>query len=445
MLGLASITPATPVATISIQSVREQVLLSQIIFDEGLYPRVDGHDPATVQTYVRDMDQIEAAGKLISINADGILLDGRHRMLAYKTRADGADPEITVYRYSISSKLESFRLACELQDRGFKLSEPDRDSAAKKLYSYGMQKSADIAAALGVTAGRVSQILSRTIKEEKETKKKKAREMWLSCATQGEIAEAVGVHVDTASEWAKGFSETLAAKLSEFPFGFEPPIYNVWKQQTKSNAVSHFGNSETRWVENLLYLYTNPASIVVDPFGGGGSTIDACKKWNRRYYVSDRKPIVAREHEIRLHDLTTGLPSVPRWKDVELVYLDPPYWKQAEGQYSDDPTDLANMELEQFNTALAGVINGFGKKLKDSASDKPAYIALIIQPTQWKAPDRQFTDHVGDMLRAVKLPVDMRYSVPYESQQCTPQMVEWTKAAKRCLVLTREIIVWRVG
>jgi DNA-binding XRE family transcriptional regulator len=444
VLGLASITPATPVATISIQSVREQVLLSQIIFDEGLYPRVDGHDPATVQTYVRDMDQIEAAGKLISINADGILLDGRHRMLAYKTRADGADPEITVYRYSISSKLESFRLACELQDRGFALSNGDRQASAKRLYALGDQSQADIAKVLGVSAPTVNKWLSRTIKEEKEAKQKKAREMWLACATQEEVAEAVGVTVQTASNWSEDFSKTCLEKVLEFPAGFEPPIYNVWKQQTKSNAVSHFGNSETRWVENLLYLYTNAAGIVVDPFGGGGSTIDACKKWSRRYYVSDRKPIVAREHEIRLHDLTTGLPSV-RWKDVNLVYLDPPYWKQAEGQYSDDPTDLANMELEQFNTALAGVINGFGKKLKDSASDKPAYIALIIQPTQWKAPDRQFTDHVGDMLRAVKLPVDMRYSVPYESQQCTPQMVEWTKAAKRCLVLTREIIVWRVG
>jgi DNA-binding XRE family transcriptional regulator len=444
VLGLASITPATPVATISIQSVREQVLLSQIIFDEGLYPRVDGHDPATVQTYVRDMDQIEAAGKLISINADGILLDGRHRMLAYKTRADGADPEITVYRYPISSKLESFRLACELQDRGFALSNGDRQASAKRLYALGDQSQADIAKVLGVSAPTVSKWLSRTIKEEKEAKQKKAREMWLACATQEEVAEAVGVPRKTIDDWTTDFGESCLAKDSPFPPGFEPPIYNVWKQQTKSNAVSHFGNSETRWVENLLYLYTDPASIVVDPFGGGGSTIDACKKWSRRYYVSDRKPIVAREHEIRLHDLTTGLPSV-RWKDVELVYLDPPYWKQAEGQYSDDPTDLANMELEQFNTALAGVINGFGKKLKDSASDKPAYIALIIQPTQWKAPDRQFTDHVGDMLRAVKLPVDMRYSVPYESQQCTAQMVEWTKAAKRCLVLTREIIVWRVG
>ncbi|MEO2030797.1 MAG: hypothetical protein ABGZ35_01800, partial [Planctomycetaceae bacterium] len=63
---------------------------------------------------------------------------------------------------------------------------------------------------------------------------------------------------------------------------------------------------------------------------------------------------------------------------------------------------------------------------------------------QWKAPERQFTDHVGDILRAVKLPVEMRYSVPYESQQCTAQMVEWAKEHKRCLVLSREIVVWRV-
>jgi DNA-binding XRE family transcriptional regulator len=431
--------------TCGIQPAREQVRLSEIVFDEGLYPRVEGHDPATVQTYVRDMEQIEAAGKLISINADGILLDGRHRMLAYKTKADGADPEVTVYRYAISSKLESFRLACELQDRGFALNNNDRQASAKRLYALGDQSQADIAKVLGVSKQTISAWLSRTIKEEKETKKKKAREMWLACATQEEIAEAVGVSQQTVVNWEEDFTKSPEGGLLVNPPNFEPPIYNVWKQQAKTNAVSHFGNSEARWVENLLYLYTEPAGIVVDPFGGGGSTIDVCKKWNRRYYVSDRKPIVAREHEIKLHDLTAGLPSVPRWKDVDLVYLDPPYWKQAEGQYSDDPTDLANMPLEEFNKQLAGIINEFGKKLKASARITPQHIALIIQPTQWKAPERQFTDHIGDMLRLVKLPVDMRYSVPYESQQCTAQMVEWAKAAKRCLVLTREIIVWRVG
>jgi hypothetical protein len=193
-------------------------------------------------------------------------------------------------------------------------------------------------------------------------------------------------------------------------------------------------------VDNLLYLYTKPFDIVVDPFAGSGSTVDVCKKRYRRYWVSDRVPNVSREDDIRVHDLTDGLPPLPRWSDVGLVYLDPPYWKQAEGKYSDDPSDLANMDLDAFNKTLAGIVNGFAKKLPDGA-----HVALIIQPTQWKTnPEHDYTDHVADMLRVVNLPVAMRVSAPYESQQHTAQMVEWAKANRQVLVLTREIVVWRV-
>ena len=143
-------------------------------------------------------------------------------------------------------------------------------------------------------------------------------------------------------------------------------------------------------------------------------------------------------NQIRQHDLTDGVLKPPQWKDVKLVYLDPPYWIQAEGQYSDDPTDLGNQSLEDFTANLSTIIKAYSGKISD------AYIALIIQPTQWKAPERQFTDHIGDMLRAIKLPVAMRYSVPYESQQCTAQMVEWATENRTCLVLSREIVVWRV-
>ena len=103
-----------------------------------------------------------------------------------------------------------------------------------------------------------------------------------------------------------------------------------------------------------------------------------------------------------------------------------------------DKTDLANMDLEEFNETLSGIVKDFSKKIK-------GHIALILQPTQWNAPNHVFTDHVGDMLRLVKLPVKMRISCPYESQQCNAQMVEWAKKNKQILVLSREIIVWEVS
>jgi len=30
---------------------------------------------------------------------------------------------------------------------------------------------------------------------------------------------------------------------------FDPPIYNIWKQQEKTSGSGHFGNSEVRWID----------------------------------------------------------------------------------------------------------------------------------------------------------------------------------------------------
>ena len=102
------------------------------------------------------------------------------------------------------------------------------------------------------------------------------------------------------------------------------------------------------------------------------------------------------------------------------------------------------MELVPFTEAVSNLIKKYAEKLK-RAQVESAFIALLMQPTQWKAPEHQYTDHIADILREVKLPLDMRFSVPYESQQNNAQMVQWAKANKKCLVLTRELIVWRVA
>jgi hypothetical protein len=220
-------------------------------------------------------------------------------------------------------------------------------------------------------------------------------------------------------------------------------LYNVWTFGKRDDQTTHFGNSDARIVENLVYAYTEPGGVVVDPFAGGASTLDVCRKRGRRCHISDRAVKAGLENDVREHDLTDGLPSVHNWKDVQLVYLDPPYWRQAAGEYSDDPTDLANMPLDEFNNVLAGLIQGFAKKLKASASDRPAHIALIIQPTQWRADDRKFVDHTAEMIRRVKLPIVQRIQAPYSSQQYNAQMVDWAKEHREFLVLSREVTVWR--
>ncbi len=414
---------------------------ADVVYREDLYPRLETN-PQTVQKYAEDLSVLPP----IQVNHRNELIDGWHRWTAHKKNEVEEIPAEVIETTSDAHLLE-LAIAANAK-HGLQLSQADKRDMAHKVYNGTPEREREdkkhqLARLLSVSERTIREWLSRIDKDAKEKRNRHIFDLWLACHTQQEIANAVGVPQKTVDDTLSEFGNLAnLAKTdrvaAEHATGFEPPIYNIWKQQKKSENSKHFGNSETRWLDNLLYLYTDPFDVVIDPFAGGGSTVDICRERFRRYFVSDRKPIVEREKQIREHDIV-GVPlKPPQWKDVRLVYLDPPYWKQAEGHYSDDLTDLANMPLEEFNKTLASVINSYARKISD------AYIALIIQPTQWNAPYRRFAYHVGDMLRSVKLPVDRRYSVPYESQQCTAQMVETAKAEKFCLVLTREIVVWRV-
>ncbi len=412
--------------------------VESIIWRQDLYPRYEA-DPATIQRYAESLEFLPP----IEVNQHGELIDGYHRWTAHK-KAEQAT--IAVIVTPTESDAQLLRLAIERNaGHGLQLSMEDKRRLALKLYTGDKDSIATLLSVARRTVAGWVESIDRAMREER---RKRIFDMWLACATQEEIAEAVGIPQQTVADAVRELPDLatlpnpvkVPATYSEIDW--TPPIYNVWTFAKSTNQVEHYGNSEQRILDNLLYLYTEPFDIVVDPFAGGGATIDVCRKRLRRYWVSDRKPIVGREG-IRTLDVVTEAPSLNnRWPDVALTYLDPPYWKQAEGKYSKDADDLANMDLATFTASLAAAIDRIANRQKRGA------IALLMQPTQWNAEGHRYTDHVLDLVNAanpLRLTLENRVSCPYSTQQCQATQVEWAKANRKLLVLTRELVIWRVN
>lgn len=216
---------------------------------------------------------------------------------------------------------------------------------------------------------------------------------------------------------------------------FEPFLYNIWNVNSKTGNNEHFGHFPEIFMRNLLYYHTAPFDFIYDPFAGGGTTIDACKFMYRQYIVTDLTPVGHRADEIGQWDITNGLPDLPKTPD--LIFMDPPYWIQAENKYSDSEHDLGNMGLDEFYTAIQSF---FGEVIKR----KVTRVAFVIQPTQYKN-NFEWEDHifkVNSMLEKQYV-IEARYILPYSTEQYTPQIVIAAKERGKCLGLSRDLVIWR--
>ena len=434
------------------------VPVSDINFRKDLYPRID-HDPATVSRYAEDLSVLPP----IEVNQQNILIDGWHRWTAH--RQDGSKT-IPVTVTKTASEAEVFELAVVRNAaHGLPMSGADKAQYAKRIWNTASKEDQPdvetrLIQVLSVSERWLADVLSRSKKDRKADEQREMARLWLAGYTQAEGSKAVGVSresfgkfcnpakntktgdVESVQEFHARLAGAVGWRVDSDHADLDPPLYDVWKAKASSNATTHPGQTEALFTDWLLYLFTKPGEMVIDPFAGGGTTIDVCKRRFRRYFVSDHTPIPAREADIRQHDLTTGLLKPPQWNDVALVYLDPPYGGQVKGEYSDEDTDLANMPVEVFRAALLKAVNSYTRKLREGA-----HVALVMQATQWHGDEgRERQDHLMALAHRVKRArLVERIQCPYESQQANSQMVKWAKANRRILTLSREIAVWRIG
>jgi len=430
-----------------ISESKEEVLdIENIIFDGSLYSRTGGIDRNAVEDYSQNI----IAMPPIIINQDNKIVDGVHRYHACK-KVD--QKSIKVKRIELPD--EDIKLANLLIDiqSGVRHPVQDKKSLVVELYDpQNTEQNKLLMEELGVPQRTFYEWTSqkRSLMQ-KQVNKAIAVDLLNPYLTQQEVAERNGCSQAVVSRYqkellckiadlAKMNNDELQAIDLDFLIDYKNFIendlflYNIWNAK-KGDNNSHFGHFPKLFMKNLLYYHTQPFDLVYDPFAGSGTTIDACREMFRKCVVSDLKPDKSRP-EIFEHDITTGLPDdLPK---PDMVFLDPPYWKQAEGKYSDSEHDLANMSLDEFYQSMYNLFN-------EIANRKINKIALVISPTQYPN-NLVFEDHIFKFNKMLcdKYEIEMRYILPYSTQQYNGTQVEKAKEEKTCLSLCRDLVVWRI-
>ncbi len=410
--------------------------VGQVRYVKELYPRLQPDD-ATIDAYRLALDVLPP----IVIARDGILVDGYHRWQAHVREGVGF---IEADDLGDLSDEQIFWESVERNSsHGKQLSPADKRKIAELRYESLQPKSAiaELAAHLRVDERTVRRWTKDARAAQEAYRRERAYDLWLDCLTLEQVATELDAPVSTIHGWLDGFrnghmseTETPPGATEERPWG-NVQHFDLWDFPAADGKSSFFGRMPEQVVENLLWFYTEPGQTVVDPFAGGGTTIMVAKRMGRRIWASDLHPAMP-TLPIHRHDAGWGWPDGAPEK-AHLVLLDPPYWEQAKGRYSDDPDDWGNMSLSEFETVWASLVHACATHLAPGG-----HIAYIISPTQRE--DGTVVDHATDLLelsRVAKLRVTRRIIVPYQTQQATGQQVTWARENRLMLKRFRDLIV----
>jgi DNA methylase len=410
------------------------IAVADVRYVAELYPRLQPSD-ATVARYQETLDDLPP----IVVARGGVLVDGYHRWQAH-LRSGRA--EIAAEDLGDLSDAEIFNESIGRNARhGMALSNADKAANAARLWATMEhlpkdERTAKIASLLAAGVRSVERWTADARAYERKRQRELVLDLWLDCFDQAGIAERSGVPQQTVSDWLTDFRQ-----LADFGTAPDPHMaFDVWSYGKYEGDNGRFGKLHPGVIENLLWLFTEPGQIVFDPFAGGGTTLHVAKAMGRRVWVSDRASAALYPTlPIHTHDITTGWPDGAPAK-ADLILLDPPYWKQAAGEYSDDPEDLGNMSLDDFIEAWSATVKVCAGHLADGGR-----MAFIVSPAQdGDLATGRVVDLAWLMYGACTdqgLSAERRIIVPYSTQQATGQQVNAARDHRKLLKLYRDLVV----
>ncbi len=191
-------------------------------------------------------------------------------------------------------------------------------------------------------------------------------DLFLSQSTLYDLKEPVQVDNETISLILRE-KEKIKRRINERDIEEEIPLIEsttLWDFPRQSYGLTPKGDNKYPGVTpalviyNLIWRYTDPGDLVVDPMAGSGTTYDVCKEEKRRcicYDIAPKRPEVIQNdsRKIPLED-----------NSVDMIFVDSPYGDNI--RYNEDPNCIGKIssETEEFYDELEKVIKECYRILK---------------------------------------------------------------------------------
>ncbi len=284
-------------------------------------------------------------------------------------------------------------------------------------------------------AGRTDSSIGRTLGLGGKDLYRQARAVWKAFQSGDSRAQAAVAGLDAGTKTIHAAYKDLRRR-DRFSADFKPTPYDVWAfRHDPAFGIPHPGSIPPAIVAHTLHYYTEPGDLVVDPFAGGGTTLDVCQAMDRVCLAYDIHPV---RHEIERHDVRSGF--TPRSKGCSLVFCDPPYHTMLAHRYG--AGTVAEEPLGRWIAFLQQLARDAFATLRPGGT-----IALLLAnqtekdlPAGYGYLDHAFLGY-GALTAAGFLP-DRRVSCPM-SGAYLPQHVRRARTEGRMLGQVRDLLLMR--
>lgn len=459
--------------------ITQLIPIDLVKWDPSIYPR-QKWNTATIDRYVDALEAGDEFPPLVLEDGTNRLLDGKHRLEAHK-KAERTD--VLVTWHMVPDGMSAKRYAAKLSARhGDRMSNGDLKQLALEECEAD-PKNFDVKAfvkEMGVAERTVYDWVGHILSREREERQSKVLRLSMLGWTQQEIADLLDVsqplvstdirNCDSAKTNIRQLSEgrterhEIARRFNLPPtlveaitldgkddaerlkkLGIKVQPYDVWQFPGCHDLMgdAHPGRIPGELVAHVLYFFTKPGDLVIDPMAGSGTTLDACLLMGRKarsYDIDHRHDRV----DVEQYDLSSGWPEAV--SKASLIFWDPPYFDKMDSSTigSDGYIDGSVSKLSP-----EAYLEFFGKRFAElRAAVKPG-TKLAFLMSDWdpeNAKDHQ--DHPGifiwdyaDLLRNAGWSLARQIQTPLSTQQVHPDIVNKFRDGRRLARLERYLLI----